>query len=463
LHRLRKPNRKARDFSLIAGRAHMIKVETQQPDDGSRARLLETARAMVLRGDKKFSIASLCAEAGLDRAAFRACFTGKTALMAALMQPVAQATLEPPAGDAWLERRLRVFERALNALEAKADNNARHHALAIARLEERLSGETKPAVPASKPRSEPQMPVVVATPEPQVKIKAEIKRSPLLLPVTPPPESTPSKSEMAELLQGARVAAREAVIVEDAPQPRSSARLRWLAIGALSLVALFICIGLTLGDTARGLQGDGGSGVSHRHVAASGLARTIALADADDARAQTFLALTYLRGGDATAAARWGRQAALRGDPVAEYLLGTLYHHGDGVAPDAVKAFGYFAAAASQGNVKAMHNLAIAYAEGLGTGRDAARAADWFARAAARGYVDSAFDLAVLYERGDGVAQDTAAALKWYGVAERAGDAPAAARAEFLRRQLGVAGTRDAAQDFVPLAVDIAANDVPRL
>ena len=51
-----------------------------------RGLLLETARAMVLRGDNKFSIASLCAEAGVDRAHFRVHFTGKTALMAALMQ-----------------------------------------------------------------------------------------------------------------------------------------------------------------------------------------------------------------------------------------------------------------------------------------------------------------------------------------------------------------------------------------
>src|SRR5665213_1236399 len=119
--------------------------------DATRELLLETARELVLRGDNKFSIAALCAAAGVERASFRAHFTGKTALMAALMhdRPAVAAAVEPApeqampaeegpapvskAGvppepsvttpDAWLERRLRVFERAMNALEARAQAN----------------------------------------------------------------------------------------------------------------------------------------------------------------------------------------------------------------------------------------------------------------------------------------------------------------------------------------------------
>src|ERR1700754_5061696 len=57
-----------------------------QLEDQTRAKLLETARAMVLRGDTKFSVTVLCAEAGVERALFHTHFSGKTALMAALMQ-----------------------------------------------------------------------------------------------------------------------------------------------------------------------------------------------------------------------------------------------------------------------------------------------------------------------------------------------------------------------------------------
>src|SRR5215217_5971590 len=111
-------------------------------DQEARTRLLDAARALVLKGDNGFSVPALCAEAGVDRDTFHAHFSGKTALMAALMQtlrtpeaaanapvsspePVSKAeqTSEPSVTtpDAWLECRLRVFERALNALEAKAE------------------------------------------------------------------------------------------------------------------------------------------------------------------------------------------------------------------------------------------------------------------------------------------------------------------------------------------------------
>src|ERR1700761_2706232 len=55
-------------------------------DTAVRERLLDAARALVLDGDGKFSISALCARAGVERAAFRMHFTGKTALMAAVMQ-----------------------------------------------------------------------------------------------------------------------------------------------------------------------------------------------------------------------------------------------------------------------------------------------------------------------------------------------------------------------------------------
>ena len=56
----------------------------RNPDCGRHPhRLVETASAMVLRGDNKISIATLCNEAQVTRSQFRANFSGKTALMAA--------------------------------------------------------------------------------------------------------------------------------------------------------------------------------------------------------------------------------------------------------------------------------------------------------------------------------------------------------------------------------------------
>jgi len=467
--------------------------------------LLETARAMVLRGDNKFSIASLCAEAGVERARFREHFTGKTALMAALMQerptepapavsapaatpiPKAETTVEPAVStpDAWLERRLRVFERALNALEAKAEANAREQARAIALLEERLSGVPqavmdKRAVPrdavvqtvtatAAPPVETPLAVEVEAEPDAAAQPEIDLEKIPApdLPALAPLPVTTISREEMADVLQSARQAARAAAAVtEEAPGPDRNVRARWLAIGALSLVALFLCIGLTLGDTAGASQLQG-NGVSKRQVVTTGLARTIALADYGDAKAQARLALAYLRGqgvdSDAGAALRWSAAAAKAGEPVAQYLMGALYSQGDKFKPDPALAFVWFASAAAKGNLKAMHNLAIAYAHGLGTDNDEAKAAEWFTRAAERGYVDSQFDLAVLYERGTGVKEDLRQALKWYAIAALSGDAPSKERAEVLRGQLKAADVKlaaNAALGFSPLPALGEANNL---
>jgi TPR repeat protein len=480
----------------------MGQSETSQ--DASRGLLLETARAMVLRGDNKFSIASLCAEAGVERAAFRAHFAGKTALMAALMHdhsgpvepaapvadvaappaPVSKADVTPEPSvstpDAWLERRLRVFERALNALEAKAETTAREQARAIAQLEERLAALGAP-VPASlsifatvKPveAAAPQLPVEAPAAE-EAAAAPEAEKKPALEPLAlaPLPVLTISKEEMADVLQSARDKARAAAAIAAEPKKPSldkTVRARWLAIGALSLVVLFLCIGLTLGNTASATQPAWqGSGVAHRHVAGGALARTIALADAGDARAQARLALAYLRGQDVASdpvtALRWSIVAAREGQPVAQYLLGALYQQGEHVPADPQRAFAWFAAAAAKGNLKAMHNLGIAYAQGLGTMKDDAKAVEWFTRAAERGYVDSAFDLAVLYERGEGVPQDLRQALKWYGIAGLAGDAPSKARAEVLRGQLNPVEAKlaaNAALAFTPLPALGEANNL---
>ncbi|MEY4707609.1 MAG: hypothetical protein RJB58_1332 [Pseudomonadota bacterium] len=444
-------------------------MELDHPDD--KAKLLACARALLAGGNTKFSIAMLCAKAGVERADFRDHFAGKAALLAALMapEPPSQSAPEPAvaAPDAWLEWRLRVFERALNTLEVKADTMARDQARAIAALKEKLLalGAVRASVPAEPaPVPDDAEDAIVSQEADAQPDDKEEKNAPDFPPLEIAPAPLLSRAQMADVLQAARGKARP---VPEEPAPRTGARLRWLAIGALSLVTLFLCAGLTLGDTARATSADlAGSGTTPRMVAPAGLARTIALADSGDAGARVALSVAYLRGADvtkdATAAIRWSAAAARDGHPVAQYVLGTLYGQGAGVTADPVRALELFNAAAAGGNLKAMHNLAIAYAEGLGTEKDEARAAEWFARAAARGYVDSAFDLGVLYERGLGVEQDLKQALKWYGIAALAGDAPA--RADFLKSQVSAAEAdlaADQARGFTPLPALESANRLP--
>ncbi|HEX4177821.1 MAG TPA: TetR/AcrR family transcriptional regulator, partial [Rhizomicrobium sp.] len=273
-------------------------TETQAMDD-IRTRLLDAARAMVLRGDSKFSISTVCKEAGIERTQFRGHFSGKTALMAALMQeqaaqpvsiaeiPAVQPVPEPQAPrleietaeaqmpkaeapkveaaapDAWLERRLRVFERALTALEARAEATARDQARVIAQLEEKieaLSGEPaeqRPAAPRMdavgeqpapkdvgprEPASRPQIVAVMqAAPATEEPAAQETRPAADVLAIAPLPLPVFSKEEMADVLQSARDKARAAAALKDEDKPKDkNRRLRWFAFGALSLLVLFV-------------------------------------------------------------------------------------------------------------------------------------------------------------------------------------------------------------------------------
>jgi AcrR family transcriptional regulator len=567
-----------------------------------RSRLLAAARAMVLKGEKKFSISRLCEQAGLARASFAEYFSSRTELMAELMADVAEgapveapvemagedsgeetgeapveefgetfagqfaeapyetsaevsveASVEAPievqpaeptlfqmsaetsaeasvetqvqapapahaaevlpkaasepsvsTPDAWLERRLRVFERALSALEAKSVTKEREQARVIAELEEKLAlfqgsaaapratvpaeAQPAPATPTLRKARVAPIEHLIAPPEkssetvsasPVMVLPAETapeeseqpeaarpapEKNPALLEVTPARAVSLSREEMAEVVNLARGRAKAAAAELDAMPPDRS-RIRWLAVAGLSLLVLFLFIGLSLGKnsltsganaaTADAVQDDG---VTPRRSAQGPLAHMTALADAGDSDAQARLALIYLKGdgvaADPAAALRWARAAAETGQPVAEYLMGVFYNEGKVVRADDEAAFTWFSAAAIKGNLKAMHSLAIAYAQGQGTAKDEKQAAEWFKRAAERGYVDSAFDLALLYERGLGVPQDTKQALTWYGIAAQLGDVPAAERVVALQnqtsRQAAVLAAF-AAKNFTPL------------
>jgi len=363
--------------------------------------------------------------------------------------PAEEAT---PAVDAWLERRLRVFERALGQLEARQEKSERDLIRRIALLEEKLAAYENARAPSSVP-AEP-----------------EIARAPVALMPASVPLSEPAVEEIAlpekplrDFLAHARRAANSAPPVLS-HSPKAKGTPRWMAWAAVGCACAMTMTALALGTVAGASETTGA--VSHGQTAQA-FGRVIALADSGDPRDQTVVAFAYLRGqhyaSDHQAAGRWAMAAAERGDPMAQYLVGAFYQAGDGVAADPAQAFHWFEAAALRGNLKAMHNLAIAYAEGQGIDKNPERAAAWFNRAAEQGYKDSQFDLAVLYERGDGVKQDAGRALKWYLVAARAGDPEALSRATELEKAMGaadVAAAETQSAQFVPAAHDLLANNL---
>ncbi len=161
-----------------------------------------------------------------------------------------------------------------------------------------------------------------------------------------------------------------------------------------------------------------------------------------DPKAQFIVGSHYLERRDFARAAEWFEKAAKRGLAVAQYRFGTLHERGRGVPRNAKEALKWYEKAAKAGNVKAMHNLAVLLTNGQGGRTSYADAARWFLSAARHGLRDSQYNLAVLYQRGLGVLKDEEEAYKWFGIAARIGDADAARLRDSLKSRLDKATLR---------------------
>ena len=382
-------------------------------------RLISAGRALLSRGDTKFTVMRLCAEAHVNVEEFRRAFGNKSALFKAMLETQETEAERPLIEDVWVERRLRNFEHGLKAFEERAEKARHNHALAIARLEEKLGS-------VGRQIREPGRALMAAPEEPA--------RTTALQSASQPWPNRQEKwtpdAVFPRISFGMDEPSREA-------KEGFLDRARRIALHAPALATVIVAV-LALAVGAVLLQADRAKlerGTAQS--ASAGLMTSLAAqAEHGDAKAQSALAFAYLRGNgvkrDIEAAVRWSQAAAAKGDPDAEYLIGSLIQSGTGIARDPRQAFDWFKRSADAGNVKAMHNLAIAYVQGNGTSKDATMAATWFARAASSGYMDSAFDLAVLYEQGLGVPQNEQQALHWYRIAANAGDRTAAARAHML-------------------------------
>lgn len=76
--------------------------------------------------------------------------------------------------------------------------------------------------------------------------------------------------------------------------------------------------------------------------------------------------------------------------PYAEYYLGMMYEHGQGVEKDMKKAAKWFLKSAKQGIQQSQYRLAELYATGQGVPRDYERAYAWYAVAAKLGQKQAA-------------------------------------------------------------------------
>ncbi|GMF13766.1 unnamed protein product [Phytophthora lilii] len=104
-------------------------------------------------------------------------------------------------------------------------------------------------------------------------------------------------------------------------------------------------------------------------------------------------------------AARYFRQAADAGDPLAQANYGMLLANGMGVNQDVPQALVYFNRAARQNEAFAFHGLGVLYFTGNGVRRNVTLALGYFEKAIALGYAESHSFLGSAYLHGDGGVQ----------------------------------------------------------
>lgn len=159
--------------------------------------------------------------------------------------------------------------------------------------------------------------------------------------------------------------------------------------------------------------------------------------------AQYTVAVRYIDGrgtmADPKAGSVWMERAARGGLAPAQYRLGTMYERGVGVTRNIDTARSWYLAAAERGNIRAMHNLAVSVSSGGGSTPNYALASKWYGEAALRGLADSQFNLGILAEHGLGQTKDIAEAYKWYVLSAKQGDAEAQKRRDLVAAQLPAA------------------------
>jgi len=186
-----------------------------------------------------------------------------------------------------------------------------------------------------------------------------------------------------------------------------------------------------------------------------------------DAEAQLELAFKYRIGGGVpqndVLSFEWTEKAALQKLPAAQFILGTLYMQGRGVARDQSKAFLNLRASADQGfteagqmiqklliyqtanksnagrptnfqqfqksaltgAAKTQYSIGIIYANGWGVARDYRTAANWYRRALNQNFAAAALQLGLMYGRGQGVEKNISRSINLFKKSAQLGNAKA--------------------------------------
>lgn len=124
--------------------------------------------------------------------------------------------------------------------------------------------------------------------------------------------------------------------------------------------------------------------ILHAFFLTLGLAGTAALAGSIDD--DLLHAYKLHRAGETEQALRIWRPLAAQGQVDAQYNLGVVHHHADGVRRDYAEALRWYALAAAQGDIEAQRAIGAMHMRGQGVKRDAAKGMHWMMLATARAH-----------------------------------------------------------------------------
>jgi len=105
---------------------------------------------------------------------------------------------------------------------------------------------------------------------------------------------------------------------------------------------------------------------------------------------------------------------AEKGEPKAQYAIGTMYERGKGVLMNPSTAFEWYAKAAQQGHDKAAFKVGFSFLRGKGVNKNFGKALKWLKIAATKNNVRAYFFLGTMYEKGSGVTKNIDKSLSWY-------------------------------------------------
>lgn len=145
----------------------------------------------------------------------------------------------------------------------------------------------------------------------------------------------------------------------------------------------------------------------------------------------------YRQGDAINAAAIWAPLAE-RGDANAQYSIGSLYAHGEGLPHDEAESLKWYTRAADQGYPPAQFALGVIYDDGRWVLEDNVAAQTWYLAASKQGFAPAQNNLCAMLASGESGEQSWAAAVVWCALAARGGVDMARARldgyAEHLER-----------------------------